>query len=172
MKGSGDSLDTGMISKDDLKDKYVFFDIDGTLAAYRFKDYVGESIVTNNGMNIQDLNDGIFFKRGPSKFMQKVVLDIKDVVREIICLSYCTSDRERIDKNLWLDKYYPMIKNRFIIDFDTDDKIETILKYCSDNNILLDKVVFVDDVLKDLRKAEKLGIKSYHISSFLDYFME
>ena len=34
------------------------------------------------------------------------------------------------------------------------------------------KVVFVDDVLKDLRKAEKLGIKSYHISSFLDYFME
>ena len=104
--------------------------------------------------------------------MQKVVLDIKDVVREIICLSYCTSDRERIDKNLWLDKYYPMIKNRFIIDFDTDDKIETILKYCSDNNILLDKVVFVDDVLKDLRKAEKLGIKSYHISSFLDYFME
>ena len=172
MKGSGDSLDTGMISKDDLKDKYVFFDIDGTLAAYRFKDYVGESIVTNNGMNIQDLNDGIFFKRGPSKFMQKVVLDIKDVVREIICLSYCTSDRERIDNNLWLDKCYPMIKNRFIIDFDTDDKIETILKYCSDNNILLDKVVFVDDVLKDLRKAEKLGIKSYHISSFLDYFME
>ena len=172
MKGSGDSLDTGMISKDDLKDKYVFFDIDGTLAAYRFKDCVGESIVTNNGMNIQDLNDGIFFKRGPSKFMQKVVLDIKDVVREIICLSYCTSDRERIDKNLWLDKYYPMIKNRFIIDFDTDDKIETILKYCSDNNILLDKVVFVDDALKDLRKAEKLGIKSYHITSFLDYFME
>ena len=106
----------------------------------------------------------------PSKFMQKVVLDIKDVAREIICLSYCVSDRERVDKNLWLDKYYPMIKRRFLIDLDKN-KAETILKYCSDNNILLDDVVFIDDVLDYLREAERLGIKSYHISSFLDYFM-
>lgn len=159
-----------MISKDDLRDKYVFFDIDGTLAAYRFNNHVGEPVVTDNGMNISDLSDGIFLKREPSKFMQKVVLDIKDVAREIICLSYCVSDRERVDKNLWLDKYYPMIKRRFLIDLDKN-KAETILKYCSDNNILLDDVVFIDDVLDYLREAERLGIKSYHISSFLDYFM-
>ncbi len=159
-----------MISKNDLRDKYVFFDIDGTLAAYRFNNHVGEPVVTDNGMNISDLSDGIFLKREPSKFMQKVVLDIKDVAREIICLSYCVSDRERVDKNLWLDKYYPMIKRRFLIDLDKN-KAETILKYCSDNNILLDDVVFIDDVLDYLREAERLGIKSYHISSFLDYFM-
>lgn len=159
-----------MISKDDLRDKYVFFDIDGTLAAYRFNNHVGEPVVTDNGMNISDLSDGIFLKREPSKFIQKVVLDIKDVAREIICLSYCVSDRERVDKNLWLDKYYPMIKRRFLIDLDKN-KAETILKYCSDNNILLDDVVFIDDVLDYLREAERLGIKSYHISSFLDYFM-
>ena len=159
-----------MISKDDLRDKYVFFDIDGTLAAYRFNNHVGEPVVTDNGMNISDLSDGIFLKREPSKFMQKVVLDIKDVAREIICLSYCVSDRERVDKNLWLDKYYPMIKRRFLIDLDKN-KAETILKYCSDNNILLDDVVFIDDVLDYLREAERVGIKSYHISSFLDYFM-
>lgn len=147
-----------------------FFDIDGTLAAYRFNNHVGEPVVTDNGMNISDLSDGIFLKREPSKFMQKVVLDIKDVAREIICLSYCVSDRERVDKNLWLDKYYPMIKRRFLIDLDKN-KAETILKYCSDNNILLDDVVFIDDVLDYLREAERLGIKSYHISSFLDYFM-
>lgn len=159
-----------MISKNDLRDKYVFFDIDGTLAAYRFNNHVGEPVVTDNGMNISDLSDGIFLKRESSKFMQKVVLDIKDVAREIICLSYCVSDRERVDKNLWLDKYYPMIKRRFLIDLDKN-KAETILKYCSDNNILLDDVVFIDDVLDYLREAERLGIKSYHISSFLDYFM-
>ena len=159
-----------MISKNDLRDKYVFFDIDGTLAAYRFNNHVGEPVVTDNGMNISDLSDGIFLKREPSKFIQKVVLDIKDVAREIICLSYCVSDRERVDKNLWLDKYYPMIKRRFLIDLDKN-KAETILKYCSDNNILLDDVVFIDDVLDYLREAERLGIKSYHISSFLDYFM-
>ena len=157
-----------MISKDDLKDKYVFFDIDGTLAAYRFNDHVSDPLGTSNGMSILEIEDGIFFKRKPSLLMQKVLLE--NEAKENIALSYCLNEKERSDKNLWLDKYYPMIKKRFLIDLDKN-KARTILDYCHDNNILLKNVIFVDDVLDYLREAERLGIKSYHISSFLDYYM-
>ena len=157
-----------MISKDDLKDKYVFFDIDGTLAAYRFNDHVSDPLGTSNGMSILEIEDGIFFKRKPSLLMQKVLLE--NEAKENIALSYCLNEKERTDKNLWLDKYYPMIKKRFLIDLDKN-KARTILDYCHDNNILLKNVIFVDDVLDYLREAERLGIKSYHISSFLDYYM-
>ena len=157
-----------MISKDDLKDKYVFFDIDGTLAAYRFNDHVSDPLGSSNGMSILEIEDGIFFKRKPSLLMQKVLLE--NEAKENIALSYCLNEKERSDKNLWLDKYYPMIKKRFLIDLDKN-KARTILDYCHDNNILLKNVIFVDDVLDYLREAERLGIKSYHISSFLDYYM-
>lgn len=157
-----------MISKDDLKDKYVFFDIDGTLAAYRFNDHVSDPLGTSNEMSILEIEDGIFFKRKPSLLMQKVLLE--NEAKENIALSYCLNEKERTDKNLWLDKYYPMIKKRFLIDLDKN-KARTILDYCHDNNILLKDVIFVDDVLDYLREAERLGIKSYHISSFLDYYM-
>lgn len=158
-----------MISKDDLKDKYVFFDIDGTLAAYRFNDHVSDPLGTSNGMSILEIEDGIFFKRKPSLLMQKVLLE--NEAKENIALSYCLNEKERSDKNLWLDKYYPMIKKRFLIDLDKN-KARTILDYCHDNNILLKDVIFVDDVLDYLKEAERLGIKSYHISSFLDYYMK
>ncbi len=158
-----------MISKDDLKDKYVFFDIDGTLAAYRFNDHVSDPLGTSNGMSILEIEDGIFFKRKPSLLMQKVLLE--NEAKENIALSYCLNEKERSDKNLWLDKYYPMIRKRFLIDLDKN-KARTILDYCHDNNILLKDVIFVDDVLDYLKEAERLGIKSYHISSFLDYYMK
>lgn len=158
-----------MISKDNLKDKYVFFDIDGTLAAYRFNDHVSDPLGTSNGMSILEIEAGIFFKRKPSLLMQKVLLE--NEAKENIALSYCLNEKERSDKNLWLDKYYPMIKKRFLIDLDKN-KARTILDYCHDNNILLKDVIFVDDVLDYLKEAERLGIKSYHISSFLDYYMK
>lgn len=146
-----------------------FFDIDGTLAAYRFNDHVSDPLGTSNGMSILEIEDGIFFKRKPSLLMQKVLLE--NEAKENIALSYCLNEKERSDKNLWLDKYYPMIRKRFLIDLDKN-KARTILDYCHDNNILLKDVIFVDDVLDYLKEAERLGIKSYHISSFLDYYMK
>lgn len=46
-----------------------------------------------------------------------------------------------------------------------------------DHDISLQDVVFVDDVFVDdvipfLREAERKGIKSFHISSFLDWDFE
>lgn len=38
------------ILKEDLKNKYIFWDIDGTLAEYRFNGHVGDPEGINNGI--------------------------------------------------------------------------------------------------------------------------
>ena len=48
-------------------------------------------------------------------------------------------------------------------------KADSIVEYCAGHRIDLKDVVYVDDVLAFLREAERKGIKSYHISSFLDW---
>jgi len=45
----------------------------------------------------------------------------------------------------------------------------SILDYCREYSISIKDVEYVDDVLGFLREAERHGICSYHISSFLDY---
>ena len=47
-------------------------------------------------------------------------------------------------------------------------KPEVILAYSKKLNIDLNDIVFVDDRLDVLRKAETLGITSYHPSSFVE----
>ena len=47
-------------------------------------------------------------------------------------------------------------------------KPEVILEYSKKYNINLNDIVFVDDRLDVLRKAEEMGITSYHPSSFME----
>lgn len=47
-------------------------------------------------------------------------------------------------------------------------KPEVIIEYSRHSNIPLEKIVFVDDRLDVLRKAEEYGIASYHPSSFME----
>lgn len=155
-----------MVTQEDTRDKYIFWDIDGTLAGYRFNNHVGDPNGTDNGMSIEEINQGIFFKRLPSKHMQNVVKTCK--AKENIIMSHCLIQREMDDKNKWLDKYFPMIKER-LLTFDNIPKYESIISYCKEHNIALEDCIFVDDVLSHLREAEKRGIPSYHISSFLDW---
>lgn len=63
----------GSVEIKDLENKYVFWDIDGTLAPYRFNDHVADPDGTNNGMSIQEIEEGIFLGRKPSRHMQKAI---------------------------------------------------------------------------------------------------
>lgn len=47
----GNSMINGNAQWQDLKDKYVFWDIDGTLAPYRFNGHVADPDGTDNGMS-------------------------------------------------------------------------------------------------------------------------
>lgn len=150
----------------DLQNKYVFWDIDGTLAPYRFNNHVADPNGTNNGMSIQEIEKGIFLARKPSRHIQKVLSTCD--AKENIVMGHCQVEKEIQDKQLWLDEHYPMIKERLLV-YEYKSKADTILQYCKSHNINLDDVVYVDDVISFLREAERKGIKSYHISSFLDW---
>lgn len=66
-------METGSIRKSDLEGKYVFWDIDGTLAPYRFNDHVSDPDGTNNSMSLKEISEHIFLTRKPSQHMIKVV---------------------------------------------------------------------------------------------------
>ena len=151
---------------EDLENKYIFWDIDGTLAPYRFNDHVADLDGTDNGMSIQEIEGGIFLTRNPSKHMQNVLKTCN--AKEHIVMGHCQIEKEMQDKQIWLDRHYPMIKNRLLV-YMNKSKADTILRYCKDHNIDLQSVVYVDDVISFLREAERKSIKSYHISSFLDW---
>lgn len=159
---------TGSVRKSDLENKYVFWDIDGTLAPYRFNDHVSDPEGTNNGMSLKEISEHIFLTRKPSQHMMKVVYSCG--ARRNFIMGHCQVQQEMDDKQLWLDKHFPIIKRQDrILTFENISKADSIVEYCAGHRIDLKNVVYVDDVLAFLREAERKGIKSYHISSFLDW---
>lgn len=154
------------ITKNETKGKYIFWDIDGTLAPYRFNNHVGDPNGTNNGQSLEEIENGIFFERKPSKHMQNVVSTCESKMN--IIMGHSLNEKEIQDKHKWLDLYYPMIEER-LLTYESNSKADTIIEYCSKNDIALEEVIFVDDVIPFLREAEKKGIESWHISSFLDW---
>ena len=158
----------GSVTKNDLENKYVFWDIDGTLAPYRFNDHVSDPDGTNNGMSLKEIDEHIFLTRNPSQHMMKVVYSCG--ARRNFIMGHCQVQQEMDDKQLWLDKHFPIIRRQDrIFTFENISKADSIVEYCAGHRIDLKDVVYVDDVLAFLREAERKGIKSYHISSFLDW---
>lgn len=159
---------TGSVRKSDLENKYVFWDIDGTLAPYRFNDHVSDPEGTKNGMSLKEISEHIFLTRKPSQHMMKVVYSCG--ARRNFIMGHCQVQQEMDDKQLWLDKHFPIIKRQDrLLTFENISKADSIIEYCAGHRIDLKDVVYVDDVLVFLREAERKGIKSYHISSFLDW---
>lgn len=150
----------------DLINKFVFWDIDGTLAPYRFNDHVADTNGTNNGMSLKEIEEGVFLHRKPSKHMQNVLKTC--CAEEHIVMGHCQVEKEMLDKQIWLNEHYPMIRERLLV-YEDKSKADTILTYCNEHNIDIKDIVYVDDVIPFLREAERKGIKSYHISSFLDW---
>lgn len=161
-------MENGSVKRSDLENKYVFWDIDGTLVPYRFNDHVADPDGTNNGMSLKEIDEHIFLMRKPSQHMMKVVYSCG--ARRNFIMSHCQNEQEMNDKQLWLDKYFPIISHEDrILTFENIPKADSIIEYCTEHQIDLKDVIYVDDVLAFLREAERKGIKSYHISSFLDW---
>lgn len=156
-----------MINK--LKNKYVFFDVDGTLAEYRFNNMIYSSKRPElGGQTLEELLfSDIFRKSRPLKNMQKLIGNLD--TNKIFILGTIVTNKEAEQKYIWLAENYPNIKreNIFFIS-STMLKPEVIIEYCKHYNIDLKEACFVDDRLDVLRKAEELGITSYHPSSFVD----
>lgn len=152
-----------------LKGKYVFFDVDGTLSEYRYKDKLYGGACPELGCQSLDdlLFNDLFYKARPLKTMQKIVEKLdRD---KIFILGTVTTNNEINQKYKWLSEHYPNIKreNIFFI-CSTLLKPDVIIEYCNHYKIDIKQTVFVDDRIDVLRKAESLGITSYHPSSFTE----
>lgn len=153
---------------DDFVGKTVFWDIDGTLAAYRFNGHV----LHNKGEGEwykSCIDGGIFRKRPPSRFMQRIVTD-NPAQRHVIVGHYC-HQREVDDKRRWIKKHYPRITETLFIEY-PQSKAEVIIGFCKAHNISLNDAMFIDDSVSILAEAEQAGIKVWHVSSLFDYFEE
>ena len=152
-----------------LKEKYVFFDVDGTLSEYRYKDRLYSGGCSELGCQSLDdlLFNNLFYKARPLKTMQRVIEKLDS--NKIFILGTVATNNEIDQKYKWLSEHYPNIKreNIFFI-CSTLLKPEVIIEYCKHYNIDIKQAVFVDDRIDVLRKAESLGINSYHPSSFTD----
>lgn len=154
---------------ENLKDKYVFFDVDGTLSEYRYKDRLYGGGCSELGcQSLEDLlfND-LFYKAKPLKIMQRVIENLDS--NKILILGTVTTNTEIEQKYKWLSEHYPNVKreNVFFI-CSTLLKPEVIIEYCKHYNIDKKQTVFVDDRIDVLRKAEEMGITAYHPSSFTE----
>lgn len=154
---------------DKLKDKYVFFDVDGTLSEYRYNDKLYSGGRPELGcQTLEDLLfSNLFSKARPLKTMQKIVSNLDS--NRVFVLGTIVTNNEIEQKYTWLKENYPNIKRENICFISsTMLKPDVILEYCKYLNIIKEEVVFVDDRLDVLRKAEELGITAYHPSSFME----
>ena len=152
-----------------LKDKYVFFDVDGTLSEYRYNDKLYSGGCPELGcQTLEDLLfSNLFSKARPLKTMQNIISKLDS--DKVFILGTIVTNNEIEQKYIWLKENYPNIKKENICFISsTMLKLDVILEYCKYLNINKEDVVFVDDRLDVLRKAEELGITAYHPSSFME----
>ncbi|MBS5858367.1 MAG: hypothetical protein ACLTKT_01175 [Clostridia bacterium] len=152
-----------------LKEKYVFFDVDGTLSEYRFNDKLYSGGCPELGcQSLEDLLfSNLFANARPLKNMQNIISQLNS--DKIFVLGTIVTNNEINQKYKWLEENYPNIKKENIIFISsTMMKPNVIIEYAKKLDINLQDTVFVDDRLDVLRKAEELGIKAYHPSSFVE----
>lgn len=154
---------------ENLKEKYVFFDVDGTLSEYRFKDQLYGGRCPELGcQSLEDLLfSNLFLNARPLKTMQNVISNLDP--EKVFVLGTIVTNNEINQKYKWIEENYPSIKKENIIFISsTMLKPDVIIEYAKKLNINVSDTAFVDDRLDVLRKAEELGIVAYHPSSFTE----
>lgn len=150
-----------------LKDKYVFFDVDGTLSEYRYNDHVSSK---NDwaGQTWEELFFGdVFVNNRPLKTMINLVEQLNS--NKIFVLGAITTNHEIDEKYEWLAKYYPSIKRENIIFVaDASMKVIALEQYAQKLNIPKEDIVFIDDKHATIKETEQAGFKSYHVTSFME----
>lgn len=91
-----------------LKGKYVYTDIDGTLAEYRFNNHVSAKDGTNNGMNMKEIKEHVFLNSRPLKSVIKTLSKAK--TERIYTCGAAISPIEIEDKIAWLKNNYKDIE--------------------------------------------------------------
>lgn len=177
-----------------LQNKYIYVDIDGTLAEYRFNDHVSVKDNTANVQTMIEIENHMFLHSRQLKTITRTLEKVKK--SGIWVCSSVVSPTELEDKVVWLNRKCKGIEFNGYFWFVSEDYWDLFLDYfnCSKNNydivtqygiILkgsknrmldwivshnfhkLEETVFIDAVLPYLKRAEEKGVTAFHISSFI-----
>lgn len=152
------------LTKSDFENKTVFWDIDGTLAPYRFN---GKITAQPDDDHIKNIENGIFLERPPSKLMTRILNNIPS--KQNIILGHSCCQKEIDDKTIWVDKHFSNIDDAIFVTY-PESKAKAIIAYCVNKNIPISNCLFIDDDPRNLAPALNAGISSWHVSSLIDYF--
>ena len=85
-----------------LKDKYIYVDIDGTLAEYRFNNLISAKDGTTNGQTMEEIENHVFLHSRPLK---TVIQTLKRAKKKGIWIcGAIISPVELLDKSVWLEE--------------------------------------------------------------------
>lgn len=140
----------------DFKGKVAFFDIDGVLAPFRFNGHITH-LDTMMGVNVEELESGVFKNRIPSRHVQSIVKDI-ETKRNVVITGYIEerdgikSTKERDDKEFWVRTNYPEIDDIIFVRFGKQ-KAQYIVEYCDKHNIDIADAIFIDAELHYFKRS-------------------
>ena len=151
---------------ENLKSKTVFFDLDGTLAEFRFLDMVGPE--NFSGDFLYEFAFGKLYDNvRPLATMQEVVKQLNP--DKVYVLGAITLNSEIEEKYVWLEKHFPSIKRENILFVNCAEmKVELLEVYRRKLNLEYQDIVLVDDLHKTIQLAEGRGFRAYHPTSFVD----
>lgn len=113
-----------------LKNKYIYVDIDGTLAEYRFNNHVSAKGETANGQTMEEIEKHIFLHSRPLKTVIKTLEKAK--TKNIFICGAIISPIEIIDKIEWLKIYCSHINFRDYYWFVPDEYWKDFLVFFSE----------------------------------------
>lgn len=137
---------------DKLHNKYIFFDIDDTLAEYRYADKLYGSRCGELGcQSLENLLFGnLFIKARPLKTMQKIISKLDN--SRVFIIGTIVTNNEMKQKYEWLKTNYPDIKK--------------------DNIIFVSSTMLKPDIILEYAKHYNIEVKdtilAYHTSSFTE----
>lgn len=141
-------------------DKYIFVDMDGTIAAYQQ--------LPVDEFNCIDFISGEYFKYAkPVDIMIDKLLNLQYNGAELRVLSAMPDNLCLNDKNEWLDKYFNIeAKNRYFIG-NKRYKAIMLRNILKKESIHPSNVTMIDDDHTVLLDLQKIGINAIHTSQFL-----
>ncbi|MCM1440882.1 MAG: hypothetical protein NC131_17030 [Roseburia sp.] len=157
----------GYIMKSDLEGKHVFWDVDGVLAPFRFNNKVWPNVGYPSALTQEMVDNYCFYARSPCKLAQRIIRTSN--AKQNVVLGKIAFSGEMAQKELWLNQYFPEVKIRLWVSV-KEDKGDILMSYMRDFKIPKEDVVFIDDTISELLKAEQeYGITAVHVSSLLNW---
>lgn len=142
--------------------KYVFVDMDGTLASF-------ENDKGKINLKLDEFTPNFFINRRPLQSNIKAIYDMfkTDYIFILSAVPTINYDIFVSEKCAWLDKHFNIpVHMRNFVKWPDNNKAEWLREFYMANNIDPHNIVLIDDEISTLKEAEAYGIKVYHPTYF------